>query len=117
MTKQSDIPYLQHMLEAIADIEESVDGLSKEQFLADKDVRDATIRRLEIIGEAVKNISRQLREAHKDIEWNKIAGTRDRVIHRYFSVDFDIVWQIIQADLPELRKKLQILLNDITTEP
>ncbi|MEK6928438.1 MAG: DUF86 domain-containing protein [Nanoarchaeota archaeon] len=107
MTKHSDVPYIQHMLEAIEDIEESIGDLSKEEFVANKDARDANIRRLEIIGEAVKNLSKEFREKNSEIEWNKIAGTRDKVIHNYFGVNLAIVWEIIKKDLPELKKKLK----------
>lgn len=105
MTKQ-DIPYLEHILEAINDIEQSVKSLSKQQFVKDKDVRDANVRRIEVIGEAVKNISSTTRKKYKEIEWNKIAGTRDKMIHHYFGVDFDIVWNIITSDLPKLKEEI-----------
>lgn len=113
MTKHQDIPYLEHIVDAIKDIEESIKGLSKDKFLSNKDVKDANIRRLEIIGEAVKNISRKLREEHKEIEWNRIAGTRDKVIHNYFGVNLEIVWNIIKQDLPDLRKKVEKILGSI----
>lgn len=113
MTKHQDAPYLKHIVDAIKDIEESIKDLSKEDFISNKDVKDANIRRLEIIGEAVKNISKKLREEHKDIEWNRIAGTRDKVIHNYFGVNLDIVWEIIYEDLPKLKKKVEKILKSI----
>lgn len=105
MTKR-DIPYFEHILEAINDIEQSVKNLSKQQFVKDKDVRDANVRRIEVIGEAVKNISPTTRKKYKEIEWNKIAGTRDKMIHHYFGVDFDIVWNIITIDIPKLKEEI-----------
>lgn len=113
MTKHRDAPYLEHMVDAIRDIEESIKNLSKEEFISNKDVKDANIRRLEIIGEAVKNISKKLREEHKEIEWHRIAGTRDKVIHNYFGVNLDIVWEIIEQDLPHLKKKIEKILKNI----
>lgn len=83
------------------------------EFISNKDIKDANIRRLEIIGEAVKNISKKLREKYKEIEWNKIAGTRDKVIHNYFGVNLEIVWTIIKEDLPDLKKKVEKILKSI----
>ena len=107
MTTKSDVPYLQHILDAISDIEESTQGISKEHFIINKDIKDANVRRLEIIGEAVKHISKEFRDAHPEIEWNEIVGMRDTMIHKYFGVNLDIVWDTIREDLPDLKKKLQ----------
>lgn len=115
MTKQ-DLPYLQHILDAIDDIEQSVKTFSKQQFVKNKDVRDANVRRIEIIGEAVKNISPTTRKKYKDIEWNKIAGTRDRMIHQYFGVDLDIIWNIIINDLPKLKQEILKIKYDLGKE-
>ncbi len=105
--KYKDLPYIEHILEAIRDIEESIHGLSKEEFSQNKDVRDANIRRLEVIGEAVKNISHKLREEYPKIEWNKIAVTRDKIIHHYFGINLEIIWAIIKNDLPPFKKQIQ----------
>lgn len=113
MAKHKDGPYLEHIMDAISDIEESVTGMPKEKFFSDKDVRDANIRRLEIIGEAVKNISKKLRNGHKEIEWEKIAGMRDKVIHNYFGVNLEIVWEVISIDVPDLKGKIKkIMVSD-----
>jgi len=113
MTKHEDFPYVEHILEAIKDIRESVKNLSKEEFLGNKDKRDATIRRLEIIGEAAKNLSNKLKEKYKEIEWSKIIGTRDKVIHAYSSVNLDIIWDIIKIDLPDLKTKILEIKADL----
>src|SRR3989344_1365695 len=99
-----DSSYIYHILDAIKDIEESIDKLTKSQFLKDKDRKDANVRRLEIIGEAVKNISNKTKNEYKNIEWSKIAGTRDKMVHHYFGVDFEIVWNIITIDIPILKE-------------
>jgi uncharacterized protein with HEPN domain len=114
--KHENLPYLKHVLDAIADIERSTKKLSKEEFKGHKDIRDATVRRIEIIGEAVKNISSDLRQKHPEIEWAKIAGTRDIMIHAYFNVDLDIVWNIIKKDLPKLKKQISRIVGTHNAE-
>ncbi len=104
-----DLAYIEHVLEAIRDIEKSIKNFSFEDFGNTKDCKDACIRRLEIIGEAVKNISQETKNKYPKIEWKQIAGTRDRVIHAYFNVDLDIVWEILTEGLPILKKEMQII--------
>ena len=116
MTKHFDEPFLKHILDAIQDINESINIISKEEFLRNKDIREANIRRIEVIGEAVKNISKEFRDKHKEIEWSKIAGARDKIIHKYFEIDFDIVWEIIKNDLPKLKRDIEKILNSINKE-
>lgn len=113
MNKHEDLPYINHILDAINDIEESVKNLTRDQFINNKDVKEANIRRIEIIGEAVKNISKNVKEKYKEIEWVKIASTRDKMIHHYFGVDLDVVWDIIKKDLPDLKQKILKVKGDI----
>lgn len=112
MTSGNDLVFIEHILGSITDIEESTSGLSKGDFIESKDLKDATIRRIEIIGEAVKNISESTKKKYPKIEWKKIAGTRDRLVHAYFSVDLDITWEIIKIGLPELRKQILEIKKD-----
>ncbi len=111
-----DRAYIQHILEAIRDIENSIKKLSFEEFKNSKDSKDACIRRLEIIGEAVKNISPETKSKHPKIEWKQIAGTRDRIIHVYFDVDLDIVWNILTENLPILKKEMQLIEKELKDE-
>lgn len=101
-----DTFYVKHILEAIEDIENSIRDLSALEFKQDKDARDATIRRIEIIGEAAKNISEKIKIKHPNIEWKKIIGIRDRMIHAYFNINLDLIWEIIKKDLPILKKQI-----------
>jgi len=107
-----DSPYLKHILDAINDIEESIGNKTKEEFIKDKDTKDATVRRLEIIGEATKNISSALKRKYPNVEWKKIGGARDVMIHAYFSVDLNIVWSIAKNDIPKLKKQVQDILEN-----
>jgi uncharacterized protein with HEPN domain len=110
---KSDSVYIKHMLDSIDDIERSTKNISKDAFLRDKDIQDANLRRIEILGEAVKNISSETKSKNQVIAWKKIAGTRDVVIHAYFNVDWNLVWEIIQKDIKVLKEELLLLLKII----
>ena len=106
MNSKNDAIYLQHIIDSIRDIESSVGNLSREEFKESKDIRDACIRRIEIIGEAAKNLSQEIRDRNPLVEWKKIVGARDLMIHSYFRVDFEVVWDIINKDLTVLKKQI-----------
>lgn len=103
---------LRHMLEAAQKAVEFSEGRSQNDLQEDEQLALALIRLLEIIGEAAKAISPEIRKQYSDIPWRQMAGTRDRLIHAYFAVDLDIVWIIVTRDLPSLIAKLQIILNE-----
>ena len=113
MKQRSDIPYLEHILDAINKIEDSVSNLFRQEFKKSVDISDAVVRRIEVIGEAVKNISDDLKKKYSEVEWTKIAGTRDVMIHAYFNVDLDVVWDIVKKDLPSLKKHILKILKEI----
>lgn len=100
------------MLEAAQKAVEFSEGRSQNDLQEDEQLALALIRLLEIIGEAAKAISPEIRKQYSDIPWRQMAGTRDRLIHAYFAVDLDIVWIIVTRDLPSLIAKLQIILNE-----
>ncbi|HLD34170.1 MAG TPA: DUF86 domain-containing protein [Candidatus Nanoarchaeia archaeon] len=112
MTKHDDIPYLKHILDAINDIQESIGNKQQGEFNQNKDVKDATIRRLEIIGEAAKHVSTELKKKSPEVQWKAITGTRDVMIHAYFKVDLDVVWRIVKRDLPRLKQQIEIILTN-----
>jgi len=112
MNKHKDLPYLKHIRDAINDLQDSTKGISKKGFKDNKDIKEANIRRLEIIGEAVKNISQELKSKHPEIEWAKITATRNIMIHAYFNVDVDIVWGIIKDDIPKLKEEILKILKE-----
>ena len=98
--------FLEHILESINLIEEYIKNKNKADFLNSKQLQDAIIRRIEIIGEASKNISDNFKKSHTEIPWKQITGMRDILIHQYFGVDLDLTWEVIETDLPKLKKQL-----------
>ena len=105
-----DTLFLKHIIAAADDIEDfTADG--RQAFMADRKTQSAVIRQLEIIGEAVKNLSADLTQGEPAVPWRQIAGARDRLIHAYFSVDIEAVWSMIAGDLPSLRTNVQRLLE------
>ena len=99
--------YLEDMLEATSRISKFCKKLSYEDFLEDTRTQDAVVRNLGIIGEAVKNIHEKLKEEHSDVPWKSVARINDRLIHDYFGVNWDIVWDVIENDIPDLTGKVK----------
>lgn len=85
--------------------------MTEVKFSRDVDTQDATLRRLEVIGEAVRNLPDSFKKKHSEIPWKKIAGLRDVLIHEYFGVDMELVWKIANKDIPKLKKQIKNLLE------
>jgi uncharacterized protein with HEPN domain len=85
--------------------------MTYDRFLADIKTQDAVVRNLEIIGEATKSLSTGLREKYPDVPWKGMAGVRDRLIHHYFGVNLDIVWDIVAVELPALESQVEAILQ------
>lgn len=108
---KGDQVYLQHILDAINKIESYIQ-IGKKQFLFESHWHDAVIRKLEIIGEAAKHLSEDLKIKHPKVPWRRIAGLRDILIHDYMGVDLEAVWEITQKNIPELKSSVQSILNN-----
>lgn len=104
--------YLEDILGAIMKARSYADGLSKATFLQDDKTFDAVVRNLEVIGEAAKHIPEAVRANYSGVEWRKIAGLRDILIHEYFGIDGEIVWDIVQHKLPALETEVKSMLNE-----
>ena len=108
-----DEAYLKHILDAILNIEKFIEGVNKENFLGNVEKQYAVLRGLEIIGEATKNLSEELKKKHPNIPWKEIAGMRNKLIHQYFGVNLDLVWETIKTKLPELKNQISRILKEI----
>lgn len=104
--------FLEHILEAINLIEEYIKDKKKSDFLESKQLQDSVIRRIEIIGEAIKNIPDDFKNTHENIPWKEITGMRDILIHQYFGVDLELTWEVIITDLPTLKKQIISIKNE-----
>jgi len=103
--------FFKHILDSIATIEEYIKGVSEDKFYSNRQIIDAVVRNFEIIGEATKNLPKNLKANTPHIPWGKMAGMRNNLIHEYFGVDKQEIWKTIKEDLPDLKKEIEILLK------
>ena len=111
MSKRKPDVYLQDILESINHIQRFLDGVSEEKFYKNVEKQDAVLRRLEIIGEAVKHLPEEIREDHPDIPWRQIAGMRDIIIHEYFGITLEMVWIVASEDILDLKRKVEEIME------
>lgn len=114
MSKRGDKEFLCDIEEAIERVNIYVGELEYDRFLQDLKTQDAVVHNLEIIGEAVKNLSPDLKKKYSDVPWKDITGMRDRIIHFYFGIKWDIVWSVVKDKLPELKEKIQEIIKKET---
>jgi uncharacterized protein with HEPN domain len=111
MSERTDDDSLRDIREAVRRIRTYTHAMTYDRFLADIKTQDAVVRNLEIIGEATKSLSTGLREEYADVPWKGMAGVRDRLIHRYFGVNLDIVWDIVTVELSALESQIEAILQ------
>jgi len=111
MYGRGDREFILDMLEACNRIISYTKGKDYNYFCHNALLQDAVVRNIEILGEAAKKISSQLKDRYPEVEWKQIARTRDKVIHFYFGIDVSIIWDIIQIDIPNLRYKLESIIE------
>jgi len=104
--------YLEDIIEAAGAVREFVTGMDKDELGKDRRTRDAVVRNLEVIGEAAKKLPAQMKRDHPEVEWKKIAGLRDILVHDYFGIDMDIVWDVVQNKLPVLNEQIRRILDE-----
>ena len=112
MSKRKPDVYLQDILESINHIQQFLDGVSEQDFYENVEKQDAVLRRLEIIGEAVKHLPQHVRNNHPGVPWRQIAGIRDIIIHEYFGVTLEMIWIVATEDIVDLKKEVEKMLRD-----
>ena len=111
MSTGKDEAYLKHILDAISDIKRFMKGVPKEEFFENREKQYAVLRALEIIGEATKNLSKEMKTEYPEVPWSDIAGMRDKLIHQYFGIELSLVWETVKKNLPELESQISEMLR------
>lgn len=116
MSERNDIDLIQDIAESVARISLYTLNMEYEEFRKDKKTQDAVIRNIEIMGEATKKLSEDMRKDYPNIPWKNIAGTRDKLIHNYFGVNIDIIWSIVQIEIPSLLPKIERIYQNLNEQ-
>jgi len=113
--KKDATTFIEHILECIELIERYTENKTEADFFDSIQLQDAVIRRIEIIGEAVKNIPDEIKGKYSEAPWKEIAGMRDILIHEYFGIDLELTWEVVTRDIPDLKKKMLRIKEELNT--
>lgn len=114
MSERDDLVYVADMLDSISLVQQYTSAMTQEQFMRDSRTQDAVIRRIEVIGEAAKQVGSEIRGRYPNIPWSEAARMRDKLIHGYFGIDLAAVWKTVQEDLPAMGVELSRILEEET---
>ncbi len=114
MSRRDDDILLEDILEAIRKVNRYTAGYEFKHFIADEKTIDAVVRNIEIVGEAVTKLSDPLKSSYTNVDWKRIKGMRNRIVHEYFGVDVSIVWAIVTSHLPILEKQIENILANLS---
>ena len=112
MNGKNDLIYIKHVLDSMNAIIDFSRGINRKELVSNRMKQSAIVREIEIIGEAVKSISKNTKDRYSGIKWEEITGTRDKMIHHYFGVDPDVVLAIVKKDIPVLKKEILKIEKD-----
>ena len=110
---RSQVEFLYHILDETTYLIKGTQGLSQEAFLSNEDLKRAFSRSIEIMGEAAKNVSDELKNTHPHIPWKGMARMRDKLIHHYFGVDYELLWEVVTEEVPRIHELLSNLLENL----
>jgi uncharacterized protein with HEPN domain len=110
---KSEEIFLHHIMDEMVFLEEQCSAIAYDDLVQDEVLKRSVLRSIEVIGEAAKNLPPSFREAHPEVPWREMAGMRDRLIHAYFSVDWEIVWDVLTHEIPAQKPLIRALLDQV----
>lgn len=108
--------FIEDIKGSIAQIEEFVGDMNFQEFANDEKTSSAVVRKLEIVGEATKNVPKEIRQKYKELPWTDMARMRDKITHSYFAIDYEVVWKTIKERLSEIKPKIDNILRDLENQ-
>lgn len=107
------LDYVQDIIDSIRDIESFIKGMKFEEFKKDRKTINAVVRSIEVIGEASKKIPASITSNHPEVPWKKMVGMRDKLIHEYFGIDLEILWEVTKVDIKSIRPAIRQILEEL----